>query len=46
VDFTLGTGERKRSVTRGTHRAAQILSALRLTDLDPPTPPGKVETVA
>jgi len=46
VDFTLGHGERKRSVTRGTHRAAPILSALRLTDLDPPTPPGKAETVA
>lgn len=46
VDFTLGRGERKRSVTRGTHRAAQILSALHLTDLDPPTPPGQVQTVA
>ncbi len=46
VDFTLGTGERKRSVTRGTHRAAPILSALHITDLDPPTAPGKAETVA
>jgi transposase len=46
VDFTVGRGERKRSVTRGTHRAAQVLSALRLTDLEPPTPPGKAETVA
>jgi transposase len=46
VDFTLGKGERKRSVTRGTHRAAQVLSALGLTDLDPPMPLGKAETVA
>ena len=46
VDFTMSRGERKRSVTRGTHRAAPILTALHLTDLDPPTPLGKVETVA
>jgi hypothetical protein len=46
VDFTVGRGEPKRAVTRGSHRAAPILSALGLTDLDPPTPPGKAETVA
>jgi transposase len=39
VDFTLGPGQRKRSVTRGTERAARILAALGITDLDPPTPP-------
>jgi transposase len=45
VDFTLGTGRTKRSVTRGTARAARILSALGITDLDPPTPPKAAETV-
>ena len=38
VDFTLGPGHSKRSVTRGTHRAARILAALGITDLDPPQP--------
>src|SRR6266540_5616482 len=45
VDFTMSRGERKRSVTRGTHRAAPILSALHLTDLDPPTPPATTMTI-
>ena len=39
VDFTLGAGQTKRSVTRGTARAARILGALGIAQLDPPTPP-------
>jgi len=39
VDFTLGAGQIKRSVTRGTARAARILGALGIAQLDPPTPP-------
>jgi transposase len=46
VDFTLGSGQTKRSVTRGSARAAQILTALGLTNLDPPIPPSGAETVA
>jgi len=46
VDFTLGAGQRKRSVTRGTTRAGRILEALGITDLDPPTPPREAPTVA
>jgi hypothetical protein len=46
VDFVLGAGQPKRSVTRGSSRAAQILSALGITDLDPPTPPTEAATVA
>jgi transposase len=46
VDFTLGGGRTKRSVTRGSARAAKILAALGLTDLDPPTPPQEAQTVA
>lgn len=34
-----GRGQPKRSVTRGTERAARILAALDITALDPPTPP-------
>lgn len=45
VDFTVGAGQTKRSVTRGTHRAAQTLSALGITALDPPTPPREAATV-
>jgi transposase len=45
VDFTLGSGKTKRSVTRGSARAATILTALGLTDLDPPTPPIGAEAV-
>ena len=41
VDLDLGNGESKRSVTRGSTRCAQILQALKLTDLDPPTPPAE-----
>jgi len=36
VDFTFGAGERKRSVTRGSHRVAPVLAALGITELDPP----------
>jgi transposase len=39
VDIDLGDGTTKRSVTRGTQRAAAVLRALAITDLDPPTPP-------
>jgi len=46
VDFTLGGGQTKRSVTRGTARAAKILTALGVTDLGPPIPPTGAETVA
>jgi transposase len=42
VEIQLGDGRTKRSVTRGTARAARILSALGITDLDPPTPPKEV----
>lgn len=39
VDIALGAGQTKRSVTRGTARAAQILAALGITDPHPPAPP-------
>ena len=42
VEIRLGNGQRKRSVTRGTARAARILAALGITDLDPPTPTEEV----
>jgi len=45
VDIDLGDGTTKRSVTRGTQRAAAVLRALGVTDLDPPTPPQQGETV-
>jgi transposase len=45
VDFHLGDGRAKRSVTRGTARAARILSTLGITALDPPTPPKQAATV-
>ena len=37
VDINLGGDAAKRSVTRGTHRAAAVLRALGITDLDPPS---------
>jgi transposase len=46
VDFTVDAGQRKRSVTRGTDRAARVLSALGITELDPPMPPATAETIA
>lgn len=45
VDIDLGNGETKRSVTRGTQRAAAVLRALGITELDPPTPPTSGQTV-
>lgn len=42
VEIRLGDGYTKRFVTRGTARAARILSALGVTALDPPTPSEKV----
>jgi len=45
VDFRLGDGQTKRSVTRGSGRAARILSALGITQLDPPIPPKQGATV-
>jgi len=44
VDFT-AAGQRKRSVTRGTDRAARVLTALGITELDPPTPPAMAATI-
>jgi len=44
VDFT-AAGQRKRSVTRGTERAARVLTALAITELDPPTPPATAATI-
>jgi len=45
VDIALGNGHTKRCVTRGTQRAAAVLRALGITDLDPPTLPQPGETV-
>jgi len=39
VDIDLGNGTTKRSVTKGTQRAAAVLRALDITEIDPPTPP-------
>jgi len=44
VDIDLGNGTRKRCVTRGLQRAAQILHALGVTEFDPPTPQTQSET--
>jgi len=38
VDIDLGDGSTKRAVTRPTQRAAAVLRALGITDLDPPPP--------
>ena len=45
VDINLGDGTAKRSVTTGTNRAAAVLRALGITELEPPTPPQPGETV-
>ena len=45
VDIDLGDGTTKRSVTRGTQRAAAVLRALGITDLDPPIPPQPGQTI-
>jgi hypothetical protein len=44
VDIDLGNGTRKRCVTEGSQRAAQVLHALGIAKLDPPTPPRQGET--
>ena len=46
VDLNLGAGNTKRCVARGTARAAQILEALGITELDPPTAAGGPVTVS
>jgi transposase len=45
VDIALGDGTTKRSVTHGSQRAAAVLRALSITELDPPNPPQQGETV-
>jgi len=45
VDIDLGQGRRKRTVTRGSVRAARILTALGIREIDPPAPPPEAETV-
>jgi transposase len=45
VDIDLGNGTTKRSVTRGSQRAAIVLRALGVTDLDPPAPPTPGQTI-
>ena len=45
VEIDLGDGTSKRSVTRGTQRAANVLRALGITDLDPPAPPQSGQTI-
>jgi transposase len=45
VDINLGDGNAKRSVTTGTNRAAAVLRALGITELEPSTPPQPGETV-
>jgi transposase len=45
VDIDLGNGTTKRSVTAGTQRAAAVLRAIGITNLDPPTPPTPGQTV-
>jgi transposase len=45
VDINLGDAETKCSVARGTQRAAAVLRALAISDLDPPNPPQQGQTV-
>jgi transposase len=45
VDIDLGDGTTKRSLTAGTQRAAAVLRALGIAELDPPTPPRSGETL-
>ena len=39
VDIDLGNGETKRTVTQGSARAASVLRALGISNLNPPVPP-------
>lgn len=45
VDLTLADGRPKCCVTRGSERAARILTALGITQRQPPTPTGRGKTV-
>ena len=45
VDIDLGERGRKRGVARGSSRAAVILNALGITELEPPSPPKGQETL-
>jgi transposase len=45
VDLDLGGGQRKRCVTRGSARVAQILAAVGVADPEPPVPPTSTATV-
>jgi transposase len=45
VEFQVGRGQTTRSVTRGSDRAARVLSALGITQLDPPSPSPGAATV-
>jgi transposase len=45
VDIDLGNGQHKRTVARGTPRAASVLRALGISDLNPPALPKGDQTV-
>ena len=45
VDIDLGNGTTKRAVTAPTPRAAAVLRAIGISDLDPPTPPTPGQTM-
>jgi transposase len=45
VDIALGDGTIKRSVTAPSQRAAAVLRAIGITDLDPPNPPTPGQTI-
>ena len=45
VDIALGNGTIKRSVTAPSHRAAAILRAIGIKELNPPTPPMPRQTI-
>ena len=45
VEIDLGNKTTKRSVTRGTQRAAGVLRALGISELDPPAPPQPGQTI-
>ncbi len=45
VDIDLGNKTIKRSVTRGSQRAAAVLRALGIEHLEPPTPPVPDQTI-
>ena len=44
VDIDLGNGTTKRTVTRGTQRAAAVLRALGVTEIEPPLPANPGQT--